>query len=113
MLSGSPLTDHRAEPAGSFAATAERPVGAFAGTPGSAGDAMGSYAPGAGEQRRGGFGDADRDGVTVYADGVRRRHVASHRELERLLSGAGLDDATVAKDVAALHHGRVLVLVTA
>lgn len=56
---------------------------------------------------------ADGDGVTVYADGVCRRHVASHRELERLLSGAGLDDATVAKDVAALHHGRVLVLVTA
>ena len=39
-------------------------------------------------------------------------HVASHHELERLLADAGLDAAAIAKDVAALHQGRVLVLVT-
>jgi hypothetical protein len=39
--------------------------------------------------------------------------VASHHELERRLSQAGLDADQVAADVAALHHGRVLVLVEA
>ena len=43
---------------------------------------------------------------------ARRVHVASHRELEHVLAGAGLDGGAVAADVASLHHGRVLVLVT-
>ena len=49
----------------------------------------------------------------MYENGVRRVHIASHRELEKLLSHAGLDDDAVAADVAAIHDGRVLVLVTA
>jgi Kef-type K+ transport system membrane component KefB len=114
LLMGRPARDHRDVPIGSFAGSAtERPVGSFAGAPATGGDAMGSFAPGAGEQRRGGFDDVDRDAVTVYADGVRSVHVASHHELERLLAGAGLDAAAIAKDVAALHQGRVLVLVSA
>ena len=41
---------------------------------------MGSFAD-AGEQRRGSFGDIDRDEITTYENGVRRVHVASHHEL--------------------------------
>ena len=114
LLMGHPARDHRTVPVGSFAGNAaEGPVGTFAGAPASSGEAMGSFAHGAGEQRRGGFDDIDRDAVTVYADGVRHVHVASHHELERLLADAGLDAAAIAKDVAALHQGRVLVLVSA
>jgi hypothetical protein len=39
--------------------------------------------------------------------------IASHRELERRLISAGLDAAAVVAEVAALHHGRALVLVRA
>jgi hypothetical protein len=74
---------------------------------------MGSFTAGAGEQRRGGFGDIDRDEITTYENGVRRVHVASHRELSKRLSEAGLGADAVAADVAAVHDGRVLVLVTA
>ena len=50
---------------------------------------------------------------TTYENGVRRVHVASHHELEQRLSDAGLGADAIAADVAALHDGRVLVLVTA
>jgi hypothetical protein len=50
---------------------------------------------------------AARDAIATFRDGVRRAHVASHRELERVLATAGLDAGAVAE----LHHGRVLVLV--
>ena len=76
-------------------------------------DRTGSFAAAAGYARRGSFGDADRDVIATYDDGVRRVHVASHRELERVLGDAGLDADAIAADVAAIHHGRVLVLVAA
>ena len=113
VLMGRPARDHRDVPVGSFAGSGTHgPVGSFAGSARPSGNAMGSFAAGAGEQRRGGFDDIDRDAVTVYADGVSRMHVASHHELERLLGEAGLSDEAISKDVAALHAGRVLVLVT-
>ncbi len=112
VLTGQMTADHRRERVGSYAGVAGA-VGSFAGPAGATADTMGSYAPGAEAQRRGGFGDADRDLVTSYADGVSRIHTASHHELERRLAEAGLDADAVAADVAALHHGRVLVLVTA
>ena len=113
VLMGRRARDHRDVPVGSFAGSgADRPVGSFAGSTGSSADGMGSFTEGAGEQRRGGFDDIDRDAVTVYADGVSRMHVTSHHELERLLGEAGLSDEAISKDVAALHDGRVLVLVT-
>jgi hypothetical protein len=112
VVTGSIARDHRTERTGSFAGDAGA-VGAFAGANGSTADAMGSFAPGAGEARRGGFGDADSDTIATYEDGVRRVHVASHHELERLLADAGLDEDAIAADVAAIHHGRVLVLVAA
>jgi hypothetical protein len=110
VLVGHMPADHRHERAGAFAGEAGA-VGTFAGGPGSTGDAMGSFASGAGDDRRGGFEDADRDEVVTYAGGVRRVHVASHRELERRLTQAGLDADAVAAEVAALHDGRALVLV--
>ena len=100
VLTGQMPADHRADP-----------VGAFAGAAGSTGDGMGDFAS-AGLQRRGGFGDADRDVVVTYPDGVRREHVASHRELEKRLVAAGFDPDMAAVDVAALHAGRVLVVVS-
>lgn len=112
VLVGHMSADHRDEPAGAFAGKASA-VGTFAGDSGSTGEAMGSFTFGAGDERRGGFGDADRDEVVTYAGGVRRVHVASHRELERRLAEAGLDAETVRSEVAALHHGRALVLVRA
>jgi hypothetical protein len=74
---------------------------------------MGSFAAGAGEQRRGSFGDVDHDEIVTYEHGVEHVHVASHHELAARLSDAGLDPDSVAADVAAVHDGRVLVLVTA
>jgi hypothetical protein len=112
VLVGHMSADHRDEPVGAFAGDADA-VGAFAGGAGSTGDAMGSFASGAGDERRGGFGDADRDEVVTYGGGVRRLHIASHRELERRLTEAGLDADAVAAEVGALHHGRALVLVRA
>lgn len=112
VLTGRLEHDHREDRPGSFAGVAAD-VGTFAGTAGSSADAMGAFANGAGDARRGGFGDGDRDVVTTYQDGVKRMHVASHRELEHVLAGAGLDAEAIAADVAAPHHGRVLVLVSA
>jgi Kef-type K+ transport system membrane component KefB len=83
-------------------------VGAYAGAAG----AMGSFASVAPEQRNGSFGDIDRDEVTTYENGTRHVRIASHHELEQRLMEAGLDADAVAKDVAAVHDGRVLVLVT-
>jgi hypothetical protein len=112
VVTGSIRSDRRDERTGSFAGSAGA-VGTFAGMSGSTADAMGSFAPRAGDARRGGFGDADRDVIATYEDGVRRVHVASHHELERVLGDAGLDEDAIAADVAAIHHGRVLVLVAA
>jgi hypothetical protein len=41
---------------------------------------------------------------------VERVRIASHHNLKKMLLDAGLDEATAATDVEALHHGRVLVL---
>jgi hypothetical protein len=110
VLTGRLERDHREDRTGSFAGAAGA-VGTFAGTAGSTADAMGSFATGTGDARRGGFGDADRDLIATYEDGVRRVHVATHRELERVLADAGVDKDAIATDVAGIHHGRVLVLV--
>jgi hypothetical protein len=112
VISGRMTEDHRAERVGAYAGEAAT-VGAYAGMAGSTADAMGSFASASGEQRRGSFGDIYRDEITTYEHGVRRVHIASHHELAGRLSGAGLDADAVAADVAAVHDGRVLVLVTA
>jgi Kef-type K+ transport system membrane component KefB len=111
VLSGRMTVDHRAEPVGAYAGGKAGTVGGFAGMMGSTADTMGAFA--GGEQRRGGFGDVDRDEIATYENGIERVHVASHHELERRLMDAGLGADAIAADVAALHDGRVLVLVSA
>jgi hypothetical protein len=114
ILMGEMRRDARDALAGSFAgadAPAAEPVGAYAGAPHSRREAMGAFAGDGNGQRRGAFADVDRETVTTYRDGVVRMRVASHHGLKEMLMEAGLDDATADADVAALHDGRVLVLV--
>jgi hypothetical protein len=96
VLTGEPPRDGRA-------------VGSFAGAPHAQSAGMGAFAGGA--QRGGSFADADREHVVSYPEGVERMHVAGHRRVGRLLRDAGLDADTAARDIAALHAGRVVVLV--
>jgi hypothetical protein len=111
VISGRMTQDHRVDRVGAYAGEAVT-IGGYAGMTGSTADAMGSFTTGAGERRRGSFGDIDRDEITTYENGVRRVHIASHHGLSKRLSEAGLDADAVAADVAAVHDGRVLVLVT-
>jgi hypothetical protein len=114
ILMGETRRDARDAAAGSYAgadAPAAEAVGAYAGAPHSRREAMGAFAGDPDAQRRGGFADVDRETVTTYRDGVVRMRVASHHGLREMLIAAGLDDATADADVAALHEGRVLVLV--
>ena len=90
--------------------TEEELVGSFAGQPHAAGDGMGKFAGDASEQRTGGFGDIDRETVTTYENGVKRVHIASHRDVKHMLVEAGLDREAAAADAEALHHVRTLVL---
>ena len=53
----------------------------------------------------------DRELVTSYPDDVERMRVLGHGRITRLLTDAGLDEATAKRDVDALHRGLVLVLV--
>jgi hypothetical protein len=108
VLSAQRERDARAQPMGGFAGTAGATVGSFAGV---AHGAPGAFAGMA--QRGGSFADADRDVLTDYPDGVERMRVTGHRKLVRLLTEAGLDEQAAARDVRALHAGRVLVLVDA
>jgi hypothetical protein len=113
VLTGEPPRDGRAAPVGGFAggshAADDVAVGSFAGAPHAHSAGMGAFAGGA--QRGGSFADADREHVTSYPEGVERMHVAGHRRVGRLLRDAGLDADTAARDIAALHAGRVVVLV--
>jgi hypothetical protein len=109
VLMGETVRDHSAAPVGSFAGEAGT-VGSFADRLHAASDGMGTFAGDAAEMRAGGFGDIDRETVTTYENGIKRVRIASHRNLERMLVDAGLRPEVAAADVAALHHGRVLVL---
>jgi hypothetical protein len=111
ILMGRPVHDGRDDQVGGFAGRSGELVGSFAGAPHAGQAGAGSFAGDADRQRRGGFGDLDRETVTSYHDGVPRIRVASHRNLKRMLVEAGLDEAAADADVAALHQGRVLVLV--
>jgi hypothetical protein len=112
VLTGEPTRDARNQPVGGFAGTEEHdvPVGSFAGAPHRHDEPMGTFAGGGGE-RGGSFADADREVVATYPGGVERMHATGHRRIKRLLMDAGLDEATAARDLEALHAGRVLVLV--
>jgi hypothetical protein len=102
--------DAHEEQVGEFAGPTEpgAPVGEFAGTH-PQGAPTGAFA--GGQQRGGSFADTDSELLTSYPDGVERMRVTGHRRVARLLTDAGLDEATVKRDVDALHRGLVLVLV--
>ena len=111
VVSGEVLRDARDQPVGEFGGTTEAgaPVGDFAGGTSPQGSSTGEFA---GRSHRGGsFGDSDTDYVTTYPEGVERMMVAGHRRLTRLLVDIGLDEPTAKRDVAALHDGKVLVVV--
>jgi hypothetical protein len=112
VVMGEPERDARTEPQGSFGNTAED-AGAredFANREHPPEAGRGTYAGDADAQRRGSFGDIDRETVTSYPGGVERSMVTGHRELRRLLLDAGLDEKAADRDVSALHEGRVLVV---
>jgi hypothetical protein len=114
VLMGDAIHDLRDAPVGSFAGTSTangETVGSYADVGHSGREAMGTFAGDAEEQRRGGFRDVDRETVTTYRADVKRVRIASHHNLKQMLLEAGLDEATAASDVEALHHGRILVLV--
>jgi hypothetical protein len=114
LLMGAEIHDARTEAAGGFAGSvgAHTGVGEFAGEGHERGAPRGSFAGDAGSRREGVFGNADRDVVVTYTDGREHSRVAGHRALKRLLVDAGLDEDSAESDVRALHHGRVLVLVS-
>ena len=114
LIMGRAVEDARDAPIGTFAGTTTpdaQTVGSYANVAHSGREAMGTFAGDPGRQRRGAFGDTDRDTVTTYRSGVTRTRIASHRRLTKLLVDAGLDQATATANVEALHAGRVLVLV--
>ena len=114
LVMGHAVKDARDFPIGTFADTTtadDQTVGSYANIARSGRDAKGTFAGDPDKQRRGAFSDTDRDTVTTYHSGVKRTRIASHHRLEKILVGAGLDQATITASVDALHAGRVLVLV--
>jgi hypothetical protein len=114
LITGRAIQDARDAPIGTFADTTTadaETVGSFGDITHSGRGAMGAFAGDPGKQRRGSFGDIDRDAVTTYESGVKRTRIASHHRLKKLLVDSGLDQATATANVDALHEGLVLVLV--
>jgi hypothetical protein len=114
LIMGHAVQDARDAPIGTFAGTTTpdaQTVGSYANIAHSGRDAMGTFAGDPDNQRRGSFGDSDRDTVTTYMAGVKRTRIASHRTLKKILIAAGLEQAIATANVDALHAGRVLVLV--
>jgi hypothetical protein len=114
LIESRPVKDARDAPTGTFAGTTTADaltVGSFANIARSGREAIGTFAGDPDTQRRGSFGDIDRDPVTTYQSGVKRTRIASHHRLTRLLVDAGLDHPAASSEVEALHAGRVLVLV--
>jgi len=112
VFTGQPRRDARDEPVGEFAGRTEpgEAVGDFAGEH-PEGHERGHFA--GGDQRAGSFADTERDQVISYPGGVQHAHIGGDREIERLLTEAGLDQATAKAELEAMHAGRVLVLVEA
>ena len=114
LIMGRAIQDARDAPIGTFAGTTTadaQTVGSYANIAHSGREATGAFAGDPDKQRRGSFGDSDRDTVTTYQSGVKRTRIASHRRLKKILVDAGLDPAIATANVDALHAGRVLVLV--
>jgi hypothetical protein len=105
--------DLREEPEGRFAGgelPPEHEVGEFAGPAVESDEAMGTFIGDAAHQREGSFADADRETVTSYPAGVERQSIEGEADLRKMLADAGLDKATVDRDVSEANMGHVLVL---
>jgi hypothetical protein len=113
VLTGEPPRDTREEPVGEFGGPTapDAPVGEFAGGSRPRGQEEGHFA--GGEQRGGSFADTDREEIVSYPGGVEHARYAGHHDVKKVLTDAGLDEATADRDVDSLHAGHVLVLVTA
>jgi hypothetical protein len=114
LIMGRAVQDTRDAPIGTFAGTTTadaQTVGSFADIAHSGRAAIGTFAGDPDKQRRGSFGDTDRDTVTAYRSGVKRTRIASHHRLRKILLDARLDRTAAKANVDALHAGRVLVLV--
>ena len=116
LIMGVATNDSRDAPIGTFAGTTTADaltVGSYANFTRSGREATGAFAGNPDNQRRGSYGDTDRDTVTSYQSGVKRKRIASHRTLKKILVNAGLDPATAMTNVRALHAGRALCWSTA
>ena len=114
LIVGHAVEDARDAPVGTFDGTTTAnaaPVCPYADVAHSEREAAGTFAGDPDTQRRGSYGDTDRDTVTTSRSGARRTRIASHHSLEQRLVNAGLDPAHAAAEVHALHAGRVLVLI--
>jgi hypothetical protein len=113
VLTGEPPRDTREEQVGEFAGPTapDAPVGEFAGGARPRGQEEGHFA--GGEQRGGSFADTDSEEIASYPGGVEHARYAGPHQVKKVLTDAGLDEATAERDVDALHSGRVLVLVMA
>jgi hypothetical protein len=111
LLTGSPTHDVRDERVGTFAGAIDpdAPVGRFAGPPRRRRQGAGGFAGNPDHQRKGSFADVDRALIVTFGRGE-HPHVATHRELTRLLSVAMVDGEPAERLVDELHHGHGLVV---
>jgi len=112
LLAGAPLHDIRAERVGTFAGSIgpDAPVARFAGLPRRRCQGTGAFAGNPDRQRKGSFADVDRDLIVTFGRGDEHPHVATHRELTRLLSTVTLAGEPADRLVDELHDGHTLVV---
>jgi hypothetical protein len=112
LLTGSRLHDVRAERVGTFAGSVgpDAPVGTFANRRRRRGQGNGSYAGDPDRQRKGSFGDVDRDVIVTFERDAEHPRIATHRMLRRLLGAVTLDGEPADRLVDELHVGHGLVL---
>ena len=88
LIIGQAVQDARDAPIGTFAGTTTadaETVGSYGNIAHSGREAMGTFAGDAGKQRRGSYGDIDRDTVTTYQSGLKRTRIVSHNRLNKIL----------------------------
>jgi hypothetical protein len=115
LLTGSPLHDVRAERVGTFAGSIgpDAPVGRFAGPSRRRRQGTGSFAGDPDRQRKGSFGDVERDVIVTFERGAEHPHVATHHALARLLRPVTLDGEQADRLLDELHVGPRLVVTLA
>ena len=112
LLTGSPLHDVRAERVGTFAGSIapDAPVGTFADLPRRRRQGTGSFAGDPDRQRKGSFGDVERDVIVTFERDAEHPRVATHRTLARLLRPVTLEGEPADRLVDELHVGHGLVV---